>query len=285
MARAHVLVTGAGGMLGSQLVEAAPDGVTPIPTDIQDADLSSLSAVERLFDVHTGLTGVLHVAGFTAVDEAERNPAAAWAGNVTATEHVADACARRDLPLLLMSTDFVFNGDGKRPYVETEQPDPINEYGRTKYAAEQAVLAIHPGGTRIVRTQWLYGPRGRHFPGRILKLAAERNELKVVADQIGCPTSTIELAPALWDLLLKGKPGIYHAACGGECSWYDLAVATLEEAGITNVNIQPCDSDEFPLPARRPHYSVLDCSRLAALHGHPLAHWRDALSAWFTSQS
>lgn len=280
----RVLVTGAAGMLGSRLVEVVPEGITPILTDKADADLSVPAEVERLFDAHTGMTGVLHVAGFTAVDEAERTPAAAHRDNVTATESVAAACAQRGLPLVMMSTDFVFNGTAESPYRETDRPDPINEYGRSKLAAEQAALAVHAAGTRIVRTQWLYGPHGRHFPGRILELAAERAELTVVSDQIGSPTSTLELAPALWDVLLEGEPGIYHAACGGACSWYELAVATLEEAGITTVRVQPCSSDDLSLAARRPHYSVLDCSRLTALRGRPLADWRVALKDWLAQQ-
>jgi dTDP-4-dehydrorhamnose reductase len=128
-----------------------------------------------------------------------------------------------------------------------------------------------------VRTQWLDGPRGRHFPGTILRLAEERDQLQVVDDQKGSPTTTLELAPALWDVLRHGEAGLYHAACEGECSWFDLARATLELAGRTT-KVVPCSTSEFPRPAPRPAYSVLDCSKLAALRGRPMAPWRQALA-------
>ncbi len=143
-----------------------------------------------------------------------------------------------------------------------------------------AGLEEHPGGTRIVRTQWLYGPRGRHFPQTMQQLAKERDQLKVVDDQIGSPTSTLELAPALWDVLMGAEAGIYHAACEGHCSWFELANATLEYAGIDGVAIEPCSTDAFPRPARRPAYSVLDCTRLTDLRGKPLADWKDALKTY-----
>ncbi|MEM8714037.1 MAG: sugar nucleotide-binding protein, partial [Planctomycetota bacterium] len=129
------------------------------------------------------------------------------------------------------------------------------------------------------------GPRGGHFPGTMIKLAAERDELMVVSDQVGSPTSTLELAPALWDVLLKGDAGIYHAACEGECSWYDLAVATIEASGIADITIDPCSTDEFPRPAPRPRYSVLDCGKLAELRGAPLSPWKDALLTYLGSDS
>ena len=137
----------------------------------------------------------------------------------------------------------------------------------------------------MVRTQWLYGPRGGHFPGTMQRLFGEHPELKVVDDQVGSPTSTLELAPALWEVLAKGRSGVYHAACEGQCSWYGLACATLEESGNEGVEIRPCTTEEFPRPAPRPAYSVLDCSRLTALRGRPLAHWREALASYFAHES
>ena len=178
-----------------------------------------------------------------------------------------ERCATDDIPLLVISTDFVFDGERRTPYPENAEPNPLCAYGRTKLAAERAALEAHPRGTRIVRTQWLYGPRGKHFPATILRLAQERDRLRVVADQFGAPTSTLELAPALWDVLRLGDPGVYHAACAGSCSWYELAVQVLELANVEDVEVETCDTAEFPRPARRPAYSVLDCSRLTKLRG------------------
>ena len=273
------LVTGAAGMLGSELLLHVPNGVEAIGTDLAGGvDLADPSAVERLFVEHGPLGGVIHCAAFTAVDLAEEREADALRANGEACRVLARACARSAIPLVLVSTDFVFDGLSTRPYREDDPPAPLSAYGRTKLAGERAALAEHPRGTRIVRTQWLYGPRGKHFPGTIHALARTKPELKVVDDQVGSPTTTLELAPALWDVLARGEPGIYHAACEGSCSWFELARATLELAGLSQVKLSPCTSAEFPRPARRPAYSVLDCAKLARLRGRPLLPWRAALA-------
>ena len=161
-----------------------------------------------------------------------------------------------------------------------DEPRPLSAYGRTKLAGERAALETHPGGAAVVRTQWLYGPGGNHFPRTIVKAARERGALKVVDDQIGSPTTTLELAPALWDVLASGATGIFHAACEGSCSWYGFTAAILEEVGLGAVPLEPCTTQDFPRPAPRPAYSVLDSSRLTLLRGRPLAPWREALRAY-----
>lgn len=282
----RVLVTGASGMLGSELLRAAPAGTAAIGTDLRTGtgvpadgfDLSDGARVDALFREHGPFDGVLHAAAWTAVDLAEEREADAARANVDATRELARAAATAGAPLVVVSTDFVFDGSGRRPYRVDDATNPLSAYGRTKLAGEIAAREAHPRGARIVRTQWLYGPGGKHFPGTILGLAKDRKELKVVHDQIGSPTSTLELAPALWDVLRSGEAGVYHAACDGQASWFDLAVATLELAGVRDVRVVPCTTGEFPRPAARPRYSVLDCSRLAALRGTPLAPWRDALA-------
>jgi dTDP-4-dehydrorhamnose reductase len=278
------LVTGAAGMLGGRLLRAAPGSPGATGVDRPDADLADPGDVERLFRKRGPFAGVLHAAGFTAVDLAEESEPQAHRDNANATGVLARACAKAGIPLLVVSTDFVFDGRAGRPYREEDEPAPLGAYGRSKLAAERAALRLHPRGTRVVRTQWLYGPGGRHFPGRILELAREREELRVVADQVGCPTSTLELAPVLWDVLLLAPPGVYHAACEGSCSRYELAAAVLEEAGVTGIRVIPCTTDEVPRPAPRPAYSVLDCSRLAALRGRRLAHWREALRRYLEAE-
>ena len=290
--QARVLVTGAAGMLGSQVLLCAPDGVVVVGTDLKEApgvdasgvDLADENSVEALFSEHGPFTGVVHCAAYTAVDDAESNEELAVRVNATACDVLAQRCAQEDVALLVVSTDFVFDGSASDPYREDDPTSPLGAYGRSKLAGEQAALAAHPAGTRIVRTQWLYGPRGNHFPGTMLRLAAERDELKVVQDQVGSPTSTLELAPALWDVLGAPLVGILHAACEGQASWYDVACATLEYAGVEGVQVQPCTSDAFPRPAPRPAYSVLNCGRLAALRGRPLAHWQDALKTYLGNE-
>ncbi len=286
----RVLVTGASGMLASELCLRAPRGVTAIGTDLKPGtdlpaagfDLADPVRIEQLFREHGPFDGVIHAAAYTAVDLAEDHEAEARRANEDSARELARVCAAASIPLVLVSTDFVFDGAGTRPYKVDDATNPLSVYGRTKLAGEVAARAAHPGGTRVVRSQWLYGPRGKHFPGTILALAKERSELRVVHDQVGSPTSTRELAPALWDVLEKGDAGVYHAACEGQASWYELAVATLELAGVRGVRVAPCTTAEFPRPAVRPRYSVLDCSRLAALRGHALAPWRDALQSFLS---
>lgn len=295
----RVLVTGAAGMLGSQLMLDAPGACMPVGTDLVAAadgapevefvgiDLCDEAAVRDFFERET-FTGVIHAAAYTAVDVAEEEQDLARAVNARAPELVAQACADHGIPMVLVSTDFVFDGTKGEPYLEDDTIGPLSVYGATKLEGEQRAAAAHPGGLSIARTQWLYGPRGRHFPGTMLTLAESRDSLKVVADQIGAPTSTLELSPALWDILERGERisgdggGIYHAACAGSGSWCDFAKATFELGGLDPERINPCSTDEFPRPAVRPKHSVLDCSRLSALRGAPLLHWKQALQTFFT---
>lgn len=291
--RQRVLVTGAAGMLGSQVLLSMPDEMTAVGTDLSSApgvvaegvDLSDEGATAALFGEHGPFTGVIHTAAYTAVDKAEEERDLAQRVNGDVCGVLARQCAIAGIPLTLVSTDFVFDGESTRPYREDDPTAPLSVYGATKLDGERQALAAHPEGTRIVRTQWLYGPRGQHFVKTIAKLARERDELKVVDDQRGSPTSTLELAPALWDVLRLGEAGIYHAACEGEATWFDLAQAVVELCGIETVTLHPCSTAEFPRPARRPAYSVLDCSRLTALRGRPLAAWRDALSTYLGSEA
>jgi dTDP-4-dehydrorhamnose reductase len=291
----RVLVTGAAGMLGSQLLLTAPAGVVAVGTDLVAApaghppvakpgvDLASPAAVAGIFAELAPLAGVIHAAAYTAVDRAEEEEARAELANAEVPRIVAEACARAGLGLVHVSTDFVFDGSKRTPYSIADTPRPLSAYGRTKLHGEERVRAAHPEGAAVVRTQWLYGPRGRHFPGTILALAAQKPELRVVNDQVGAPTSTLELAPALWDVLAARASGIFHAACEGQASWYDFAAMTLEMSGRATP-IHPCTTAEFPRPAPRPAYSVLECARLTALRGRPLASWREALRTFLAHE-
>lgn len=286
-------------MLGSQLLLDAPGSCAAVGTDLVPApdgapevefvgvDLCQEAAVADLFARET-FTGVIHAAAYTAVDQAEEDQATARAVNARAPEVVAEACREHGLPLVLVSTDFVFDGDRTTGlYLESDPVGPLSVYGATKLEGEQRAAEAHPDGLTIARTQWLYGPRGRHFPGTMLTLAESRETLSVVADQVGAPTSTLELAPALWDLLEKGARmsapggGVYHAACEGEGSWCDFARETFRLAGLDPARVQPCTTAEFARPATRPQRSVLDCSRLGALRGQRFLDWRAALARFF----
>ena len=292
-ASGRVLVTGAAGMLGSELLRRAPAGLEPVGTDLAagegvaapGVDLADPEALAALWRDHGPFVGVLHGAAYTAVDKAEEQPGLARRVNAEATAHLARACREHGARLVAVSTDFVFDGAGRRPYREDDAPCPLSVYGRTKLEGERAALETHPEGTSIVRTQWLYGPRGRHFPRTIAAAARERGSLKVVDDQVGAPTTTLELAPALWDVLQQGAPGVYHAACEGSCSWHGFTAAILAELGLGAVRLEPCATADFPRPAPRPAYSVLDSGKLARLRGRPLAPWRDALRAYLAAEA
>jgi dTDP-4-dehydrorhamnose reductase len=211
-----VLVTGAAGMLGSELMRSAPADVETVGSDLRagpgvaaaGTDLADAAAVEELFERHGPFQGVLHTAAWTAVDAAEENEPEALRVTAGASEVVARACRTRGARLVAVGTDFVFDGAASTPYTEDAAPAPLSAYGLTKLAGERAALAEHPAGTSIVRTQWLYGPGGQHFPRTIVGHARRLGRLKVVDDQTGSPTSTLELAPALWDVLRSGEPGI-----------------------------------------------------------------------------
>ena len=288
----QVLVTGAAGMLGSQVLLSAPDGVQTIGTDLVEAagvqevgvDLADERQVGELFERLGGISGVIHTAAFTAVDLAEEQEELALRVNGTACGVLSAVAKAAGIPQVLVGTDFVFDGESGRAYHEEDEPNPVSAYGRTKLAGERLAMEAYPEGTRIVRTQWLYGPRGKHFPGTMLGLAKERKQLKVVDDQTGSPTSTLELAPALWDVLERGVDPIYHAACEGHCTWFGLACETFDAAGAQGVEIAPCSTEEFPRPARRPVHSVLDCGRLTSLRGKALAPWQDALRTFLGSE-
>lgn len=284
-AQRRVLVTGAAGMLASEVLAQLPAGFSGIGTDLAQGasvavagvDLSDAVAVERLFVEHGPVWGVIHCAAYTAVDKAEEQPELAAKVNVQASDVLARACTKHGARLVAVSTDFVFDGARRTPYAESDEPAPISVYGRTKLDGERATLSACPSAA-IVRTQWLYGPRGKHFPRTIVGYARSTGKLKVVDDQWGAPTTTLELAPALWDVLRLGASGVYHAACEGACSWHGFTAEILAACGLSSVELSPCSTDEFPRPARRPAYSVLDSRKLAALRGRPMADWRVALA-------
>jgi dTDP-4-dehydrorhamnose reductase len=257
-------VVGAGGMLGQDIVRAA--GGTAVALTRADLDVTNAAAVREAL---AGAT-VINCAAHTDVDGAETHPDAAHDVNRDGARNVAAAAER----VLYVSTDYVFDGTKREPYVESDLPAPIQVYGRSKLAGERATARANPNHL-IVRSSWLFGAGGRNFVETMLRLADEREELRVVDDQVGCPTFTKHLAGALVTLAGGGERGVLHAAGAGSCSWFEFAVEILNRAGVDRP-VLPCTTKEFPLPAPRPAYSVL-----ASELGSPeLPAWQDGLDAY-----
>ncbi|HXV01201.1 MAG TPA: dTDP-4-dehydrorhamnose reductase [Caulobacteraceae bacterium] len=274
------LVTGAGGQVARALIAAAPPGWTIAPMTRADLDVTDRAAVETtVATVAPDL--IINAGAYTAVDRAESESEAAFAVNRDGPAHLAAAARAAGSRLVHFSTDFVFDGRSGRPYRPDDEPAPASVYGASKLAGETAVLETCPEAL-IVRTAWVYGPIGGNFLTTMLRLMAERPELEVVADQIGTPTSTLTLAPAVWGFAAAGARGIWHFTDAGAASWYDFAQAIAEEAlaaGLlgTAPPIRPIATIDYPTAAARPAYSVLDKSAAFALLGGPAPHWRVAL--------
>lgn len=272
----RVLVTGGRGMLGTDVCRAfAGAGHEVLPVTSADFDIADTAATKKaLSDARPEL--VVHTAAFTDVDGCERDPDMAYRINALGSWNVAVACSALSATLIHISTDFVFDGEKGEPYTEFDQTHPLGAYGASKLAAEELVAAHCPRHF-IVRSSWLFGPNGKCFPKVILRLAETRNELTVVADQIGTPTYTPDLAQALLDLPASGLYGLYHIVNSGSCSWHDLAQAVLQEAGRSDITVRPIRSEEWPSPTRRPKYSVLR-PYVRELQGiPPLRPWQEAL--------
>ncbi|MFI9638740.1 dTDP-4-dehydrorhamnose reductase [Micromonospora sp. NPDC051925] len=283
----RVLVTGAGGMLGRDLVAVlATRGDLEVTAATRaDLDITDADAVRAAVAGHHV---VFNAAAWTDVDGAERDEATPTAINGDAVAHLARACAGTGARLVHVSTDYVFAGDADTPYAEDAPTDPINAYGRSKLAGERAVVRFLPETGYVVRTAWLYGEHGRNFVTTVLGLAATRDHLDVVDDQQGQPTWSYALATqlvALADAALAGRApaGIYHGTCTGRTTWYGLARAAFTLAGLDPDRVRPTTSDRFPRPAARPAYSVLGHDRWAEAGLSPLPDWHDALSAAFDS--
>ncbi|SHF55307.1 dTDP-4-dehydrorhamnose reductase [Microbulbifer donghaiensis] len=278
-----ILVTGKYGQLAQELQKRCPAEVELIALDRQELDISNRDAVmATLKEVRPEV--VINAAAYTAVDKAESEAELAYAINANGAESVALACREFDARLIHVSTDFVFDGQKSSPYTVDDQVRPLGIYGESKAAGEEAVRAILPHAV-IVRTAWVYAAHGNNFMNTMVRLMAEREQLGVVADQIGTPTWTGTLAKALYALASEsGAEGIYHCTDAGAASWYDFAIAIYEEgkaAGLLpaekNVQIKPITTADYPTPAARPSYSVLDKSRLVNELGMELPHWRQSL--------
>ncbi len=276
------LVTGSAGKLGRDLVTvlAATPGAEAAAAPHRDLDITDGEAVQEAVD-HSDI--VVNCAAWTDVDGAEADEAGAFRVNATGAATVATACAKAGVVLVHLSTDYVFAGDASEPYRADAPIQPVNAYGRTKAAGENAVREILPDLGYIVRTAWLYGEHGPSFVASILRAARERETLDVVNDATGQPTWSYPLAQqiaALGGAALAGRaePGIYHGTASGSTTWYGLACAVFDETGLDPHRIRPVTSENFARPARRPAFSVLDHSGWTKAGLTPMADWRDMLT-------
>lgn len=268
----RMLITGAGGMLGQDLVAAAaacnhePVGLARAQLNITDEEAVTAAVAEVAPDV------VVNCAAWTDVDGAESAFAAALAVNGDGAGSLARAAAEAGAWTIHVSTDYVFDGTKREPYLESDPTNPLSGYGRSKLEGEREVAAAAPQEHTIVRSSWLFGTAGPCFPRTILRLASERDRLDVVDDQIGCPTFTGHLAAALIELAEERTPGLLHVCAGGQCSWFEFAEQIVAAAGA-GVRVAPVASKQVPRPAQRPAYSVLRSER-----GAPrLPDWRQGL--------
>jgi dTDP-4-dehydrorhamnose reductase len=277
----RILVLGARGMLGTDLLkEWRYDEL--IPAGSAEADLRDFFQVENL--IHEARPDwIILSAAYTDVDGCEKNPELAFAVNAKGVENVARAAQLTGARVFLVSTDYVFDGSGARPYEATDPVAPLNVYGASKAAGEEA-LRKNSSAWCIGRTSWLFGVHGPSFPEKILHAADTRLELSVVNDQIGSPTYTRDLAVAIRDLVRKDARGIVHITNEGICSWFDFAREILAQSGRGSVPVLPITTDQTARPARRPNYSVLSPASLRA-YGIKLRPWQDALRAFLHERS
>ncbi|MFZ9148730.1 MAG: dTDP-4-dehydrorhamnose reductase [Vulcanococcus sp.] len=288
-----VILTGGAGQLGQALRRSAPAAIAGTAVQLITTtrsggegtialDLADAEACRALVQQHQP-DWLINAGAYTAVDKAESEPELAHAVNAQAPGAMAEALAATGGRLLQLSTDFVFNGAQGSPYRPDQPVHPLGVYGASKAAGEaSAASALAPERLCILRTSWVYGPVGKNFLLTMLRLMAQREQLGVVADQVGCPTSTAGLAGACWTVLEQGTSGTLHWSDAGAASWYDFAVAIAElgqAAGLLSnpARIQPITTADYPTPAQRPSYSLLDCTATRETLGLEAVHWRQAL--------
>jgi dTDP-4-dehydrorhamnose reductase len=280
-----ILVFGASGQIGREVCRAAwPPRYAILPLDRKAVDITKSTAVSAMLARETPDL-VINLAAYTAVDRAESEPEVAWAANCAGAAHIAGACDESATPLVHLSTDYVFDGRKTGPYREEDAVGPLGVYGRSKEAGERAVRAA-VARHMILRTAWVFGAYGANFVKTMLRLAAERPVLRVVADQRGCPTAAADIAAAL--MVIAGhiergeaKWGTYHFVGAGAASWHSFAQAIFDQAApqlAACPQVEPITTEQYPTPARRPMNSVLDCRKIEEVFGIPSPPWRTALA-------
>ncbi|MCX5800354.1 MAG: dTDP-4-dehydrorhamnose reductase [Candidatus Eisenbacteria bacterium] len=273
-----ILVTGARGMLGTDLCEilSAEHEVTGV--DIEDVDISLASETGTLVKKISPQV-VIHCAAYTDVDGSESKQEEVFRVNAEGTRNVAAACRETGSALVYLSTDYVFDGESPKPYRETDAPRPLNVYGSSKLEGERFVQRLVSQHV-IVRTSWLFGLHGRNFVDTIIRLGQDEKTIEVVNDQVGCPTFTRDLCLALSAIVGSSDYGIYHVCNAGSCSWYDFAKRILELWGRSGARVVPSDSARVKRAATRPSFSVLDTSLFQKTFGFSLRDWKNALAEY-----
>lgn len=280
----NILITGANGQLGNEMrvVSAEQEQLTYHFTDVAELDICDIEAIER-YVVDHAIDCIVNCAAYTNVNKAEEDTELCDKLNHLAPANLARVAAKHQIGLIHVSTDYVFNGEHYVPYKEDEPTCPNSVYGATKLAGEQAILSIHPEAV-VIRTAWLYSTFGNNFVKTMLRLGSERKELGVVFDQIGTPTYARDLARTIQHIMVKGiVPGIYHYSNEGVCSWYDFTKMIFALGGITTCQLKPLHTDEYPTPAARPHYSVLDKTKIKQTYGIDVPYWVDSLRECISS--
>jgi len=278
-----ILVTGANGQLGSELRELSNYFTNNEFTFItrHELDLSDTAAINAWF-ANTNFDVIINCAAYTAVDKAETEVDLAFAINATAVQVLAQIAKQQGISMLHISTDYVFAGDSCKPYQETDATCPQGVYGQSKLEGELAMLAINPDRSVIIRTSWVYSCFGNNFVKTMVRLGKQRKELSVIYDQVGTPTSAKDLALVLLMIIdspqLQSQQGteIYHYSNEGVCSWYDLAIAIFRAAHI-KCKVQPIETKDYPTPAKRPHYSLLNKAKIKNTFELTIPYWRDSL--------
>ena len=274
----RVLVTGVKGQLGYDVMnELAKRGYEGVGVDVDEMDITDARKVDEVI-TKAQVDKVVHCAAYTAVDAAEDNVELCRRVNAEGTENIAKVCKRLDLPMVYLSTDYVFDGEGERPWEPDDERDPLNVYGQTKYEGE---LAVERNLDKyfIVRIAWVFGVNGKNFIKTMLNLAQNHDTITVVDDQVGSPTYTYDLARLLVDMIETEKYGRYHATNEGLCTWYEFAKEIFRQAGV-DVKVVPVTSEQFQAKAKRPHNSRMNKDKLEAMGFQRLPSWRDALSRY-----
>ena len=274
----RVLVTGAKGQLGTDVMaELKSNNIEAVGIDREELDIVDAKACEEFFDkanAEKRIDAVIHCAAYTAVDKAEDEQELSYNINALGTKNIATACKKFDMKLMYISTDYVFNGQGERPWEPDDERQPLNVYGKTKYEGELFVEEIAKKYF-IVRIAWVFGIAGNNFIKTMLKLAKERDSLTVVDDQIGSPTYTADLSKLLVSMIQTDNYGRYHATNEGYCSWYEFAKEIFKVAGVT-INVAPVDSSAYPAKAKRPANSRMEKKKLDEMGFKRLPSWQDA---------
>lgn len=274
----NILVTGCNGQLGNeiQLLEREYPQHQWYNTDVQELDITDVNAI-RQFVLEHQIDGIINCAAYTAVDKAEEQEKLCTKLNAEAPAYLASAVGSRGGWMIQISTDYVFDGTSHVPYVEDDDTCPNSVYGRTKLVGELNVQKLCEK-SMIIRTAWLYSTFGNNFVKTMIRLGKERSELGVIFDQIGTPTYAHDLAHVIMTVVRKGiVPGVYHFTNEGVISWYDFAKAIHRIAGIKTCHVRPLHTAEYPTPARRPHYSVLDKTKIKKVYGIEIPYWEDSL--------